>query len=168
MNGTCARKSLPKIVGVLYMPRDQRARIFALAVRLRGVRVLAVRERAREQRRERAVEHGEAPRQVRVDRQVLGEVVPDRVRVVAGARGEEAVGELDPARVPTVTGDRDDRSPRNGMRLGTAAGEVVRLVPLAVGVDVAQVDLAVDLERAPRSASGPARGTARRLPSQPR
>ena len=50
--------------------------------------------------------HGEAAREVRVDRNVVREVVADRIRIVAGAGGEEAVGQLDASCEPTVAGDR--------------------------------------------------------------
>ena len=62
-NGTWRCDELVEDRRGLVHPGDQRDGVFPFAVGLRGVRVLAVRERACEQRRVRPVEHGEAPRQ---------------------------------------------------------------------------------------------------------
>ena len=98
---------------------------------------------------------------VRVDRQVVAQVVADRVRVVAGAGGEEAVGELDPPAFQPCPGIGMPAAAER-MRLGVVADEVVRLVALAVAVDVGEVDLAVDRGSCSPTATCPLRGTARR------
>src|SRR5262249_58481893 len=50
------------------------------------------------------VHHGEAPRQTRLHRDVLGEVVTERETVVPGARSEEPEVPLLAARAPAVPG----------------------------------------------------------------
>ena len=87
-------------------PGAQRPRILLAALGFSGVEVLTVRERRAHHRREMVIENGEPFRQRRVDRQIFGGVVADRVLVVPRARRQETGVALASSGGPSVTGRR--------------------------------------------------------------